>query len=248
MPTVQLGQIKAYYEEHGSGAPVLLLHNYFGTVETWAAQRDGLVAHYRVVAVDARAHGRSTFPGGRLRLTDFARDVEVLIERIDLAPAHLVGSSLGALTALLVAERRSDLVRSLTLEDPPHLDEPTCHAYMDRLVQEVIPANEAAWAAPHLALGPCHMREVLLANFAADRREQPEDQRRAVTDANIIDRPVLIVAGDRDPVFPLVRALELRDRIAEAELLVLPRGGHLPHRVYPDLFNRVLLDFLARRS
>ena len=248
MPFVELGPVDTYYEDRGGGPPVLLLHSYFGTVDSWSAQRAPLASSYRVVATDARAHGRSAYSGGRLRLTDLVDDAAAVIEHLDLVPAHVVGSSLGALTALTLAVRKPELVATLTLIDPPHLDEPTCQDYMDRLVHEVFPSNEEAWEAPHRALGPHHVRDVLMPNFSADRREQPDDQRLAVLEANRIGRPALIVAGDRDPVFPLERALALRHRIDAAELLVLPRGGHFPHRAYPDVFNELLLSFLARHA
>lgn len=248
MPYAQLESARIYYEVAGKGSPVLLLHNYFGTVAAWSAQHAALAERFHVIAADARGHGRSTYAGGRLRLRDAARDTAQLIEHLGLWPVHIVGSSLGALTGLAVARDRPELVRSLTAVGPPHLIEPACWKYMDRVIYQIFPADEARWEADHQQHDTHHVRDVLIPNFLHDRIEQPADQIEAVQRAGAITCPTLIALGDNDPVFPLARALDLCQRIAGAELFVLPRGGHLPHRAKPAIFNQVLLDFLTRHA
>lgn len=248
VPFAILDNVRLYYEEEGTGSPVLLLHNYFGTVDVWKDQRRALGGRYRVVAVEARAHGRSSYPGGRLRMTDLAGDVAELVRSLNSAPVHVVGSSLGAQVGLHLAREDPNLVRTLTAVDPPHLDEPTTREYMENVIREVFPANERRMEAEHSGGRPGHARSVLLENFALDGEEVPRDQVAAVALAGGIRCPVLIVGGDDDPVFPLRRALELWGRIPDGEMLILPRAGHFPHRVAPGVFNEVLLDFLRRRS
>src|SRR3712207_3687110 len=133
MPSATLNDVRLYYEEQGEGQPVLLLHNYFGTLEVWSTQREALSRHYRVIIADARGHGRTLHPGGRLRLTDLAHDAVQLIRLLDIAPTHLIGSSLGAQTALRLACEEPHLVRTLTVIGPPHLNEPTTQKYMKRV-------------------------------------------------------------------------------------------------------------------
>jgi 3-oxoadipate enol-lactonase len=247
MPFATLDNVRLYYEEQGKGAPILLLHNYFGTLEVWSAQREALSRHYRVVITDARGHGRTLYPGGRLRLTDLAHDAIQLIRLLDIAPTHLIGSSLGAQTALRLAREEPHLVRTLTVIGPPHLTEPTTQRYMKR-VEETFPTNERRLELEHCNQGSGHTRSVLLRNFALDREERPEDQIKALELAGGIICPTLVVGGDDDPVFPIRRALELSERIPDSELFILPRGGHFPHRTMPAVFNEVVLDFLRRRS
>lgn len=248
MPFSTLDNVRLYYEEEGEGPPVLLLHNYFGTLEVWKAQREVLSGRYRVVAVDARAHGRSSYPGGRLTVTDLTEDVAGLVRSLGASPAHVVGSSLGAQIGLHLARVEPHLVRTLTAVSPPHLDEQTTQEYMDRVAREVFPANEKRLELEHQGQEQGYARSVLLENFVLDKGELPEDQAAAVALAGEIRCPTLIVGGDDDPVFPLRRALGLWGRIPDSEMLVLPRAGHFPHRAMPDVFNEVLLDFLRRRS
>lgn len=248
VPFSMLNNVRLYYEEEGEGPPVLLLHNYFGTFEIWKAQCEALAGRYRVVAVDARAHGRSSYPGGRLTVAGFAQDVAGLIRSLGASPAHIIGSSLGAQIGLHLARAEPRLVRTLTAVSPPHLGEETTQEYMDHVAREVFPANEERLESEHQGQEPGHIRSVLLENFVLDKDELPEDQAAAVTLAGEIRCPTLIVGGDDDPVFPLWRALELWGRVPDSEILILPRAGHFPHRAMPSVFNEVLLDFLRRRS
>ena len=247
MPFATLDNTRLYYEEEGKGPPVLLLHNYFGTVEAWNAQREALSREYRVVIADARGHGRTAYPGGRLRLIDFADDVAQLIRFLDIAPTHVVGSSQGAKIGLHLAREEPRLVRTLVAVDPPHLAEPTTQAYMKR-VEEAFPTNEERLESEHAGQEPGHVRSVLLRNFILDKEETPRDHAEAIELAGRISCPTLIVGGDNDPVFPVWRAVELWERIYDSELLVLPRAGHFPHHTSPEVFNEVLLAFLRRRS
>jgi pimeloyl-ACP methyl ester carboxylesterase len=248
MPFATLNDVRLYYKEQGEGQPVLLLHNYFGTLEVWSAQRDAFSRYYRVIIADARGHGRTLHPGGRLRLTDLAHDAAQLIRFLDIAPTHLVGSSLGAQTALHLAREEPHLVRTLAVIGPPHLTEPTTQTYMERVVEKTFPTNDRQLELEHRDQGPGHARSVLLKNFALDREEKPEDQIKALELAGGITCPTLVVGGDDDPVFPIRRALELAERIPDSELFILPHGGHFPHRTMPAVFNEVVLDFLRRRS
>jgi len=242
-----LDNARLYYEEQGEGSPILFLHNYFGTLESWSAQRQFVSRHLRVVVADVRGHGRTQYPGGRLRLTEFAEDIAQLIRFLGITPTHFVGSSLGAQIGLYLAREDPRIIRTLSAVDPPHLSEPSAQAYMDRVEQE-FPANEKRLESEHSGQRPGHVRSVLLRNFMLDREEMPKDQAEAVELAGNITCPTLIVGGDNDPTFPTRRALELWERIPDSELLLLPRAGHFPHRTMPSVFSEVLLDFLCRRS
>ncbi len=244
MPFAALDNIRLYYEEQGEGQPVLLLHNYFGTLEVWSAQREILSRHYRVVVADARGHGRTLHPGGRLRVTDLAEDATQLIRFLGITPTHLVGSSLGAQTALHLARKQPHLVRTLTVIGPPYVTEPAAQDYMDRVVHEIFPRNEERLELEHRDQSPRHVRSVLIPNFALDRTEAPKDMMESLELAGRITCPTLIVCGDDDPVFPIQRARELSEKIPDSQLRIFPHGGHFPHRTMPGFFNEALLDFL----
>ncbi len=101
----------------GSGPAVLLLHGLAGHAGEWAQTASWLTARCRVVALDARGHGRSErLPGDVSRGAQIA-DAAWALDRLDLAPAVVVGQSLGGLTALGLAAARPQLVRGLVVVD-----------------------------------------------------------------------------------------------------------------------------------
>ena len=101
----------------GAGPPVLLRHGLAGLADEWAQTASWLTARCRVVALDARGHGRSErFPADVSRDAVVA-DAAFMVEQLGLQPVVLVGQSVGGLTALSLAARRPELVRGLVLVD-----------------------------------------------------------------------------------------------------------------------------------
>jgi pimeloyl-ACP methyl ester carboxylesterase len=101
----------------GEGPSVLLLHGLAGHADEWAQTASWLTGRCRVVAPDARGHGRSErFPDDVSR-DSLVADAAFVVERLGLDPVVVVGQSLGGLTALSLAARRPELVRALVLVD-----------------------------------------------------------------------------------------------------------------------------------
>ncbi len=108
-----------YAERTGDNPAILFIHGITGRHETWDEVADAIRGESRSVAVDLRGHGRSGHTTGAYRLSDYAGDMANLIEGLDLAPAIVIGHSLGAMTACWLAAERPDLVGATVLEDPP---------------------------------------------------------------------------------------------------------------------------------
>ena len=104
----------AVTEFGGSGPPILLLHGLMGRASTWAPVAGWLAGHGRVVAVDARGHGRS---GARGPWTTDRMAADVVDVLTELGPSVVVGHSMGGLHGLVAAARRPELVRALVVED-----------------------------------------------------------------------------------------------------------------------------------
>ena len=110
MPYAAVNGLRLYYEEEGSGPPLVLLNGAYGTLDGevrggWGTLRPFLAPRFRVVHVEARGHGRTDNPGGAdaYTLPTLAADVAALIEQLGLAPAHVAGFSHGALVGLELA-------------------------------------------------------------------------------------------------------------------------------------------------
>jgi pimeloyl-ACP methyl ester carboxylesterase len=102
-----------------AGVPMVLLH---GVTRNWSDYQGllpALAQSHRVIAVDHRGHGGSSHGHPDYRVCDFVEDTVAFLQAHVAEPAVLIGHSLGAMTAAMVAARVPDLVRSLVLEDPP---------------------------------------------------------------------------------------------------------------------------------
>lgn len=113
---------RLYYAEVGSGDPVILVHGGLSDAKTWQGQLGGLSREHRVIAYTRRpgqgARGQSVGPD---QMATDIEDLAALVEKLDLAPVHLVGHSWGAFVCLWLSIRRPDAVRSLVLAEPPFL-------------------------------------------------------------------------------------------------------------------------------
>jgi pimeloyl-ACP methyl ester carboxylesterase len=107
----------AYLDFGGDGPAVLLLHGLAGHAGEWAETAGWLGTRARVVALDARGHGRSERRPADVTQAAHVADVAFVIERLDLDPVVLIGQSLGGQTALLAAAEHPELVRGLVVAD-----------------------------------------------------------------------------------------------------------------------------------
>ena len=109
------------YREQGEGQPVVFVHGGLSDLRTWEQQLPAVGRSYRAITYSRRfaRPNEDTDPGADELMLPHAEDLAAFLREIDVAPAHLVGNSGGALISLLTAVRHPDLVRTLVLEEPP---------------------------------------------------------------------------------------------------------------------------------
>jgi len=256
-----LAERALHHTVHGSdGPPVLLLHGLGSCAADWAPQRPVLDPRYRVVAVDLPGHGATPLPPGRLTIERMADAVAALAAGLTLAPAHVVGLSLGACVAVRVALQAPARVRSLTLVNPFARVRPGGLGDLARMAQRLVLLGTAPmpWLAAHVArrLFPWPEQQALhaaaVASLGATSRRGYTAAMRALArfDARgqvaAIRCPTLVVAGDRDRVVPLEAKLRLGAAIPGARVVVVPASGHATPYDQPATFNRLLLEFLGQ--
>jgi pimeloyl-ACP methyl ester carboxylesterase len=117
MPTLAVPGAELYFETHGEGQPLLLMHGTGAYADMWTPVLPGLAASYRVITYDRRGFGRST-ASSRVRLSDHTRDAAVLLEHLEASPAVVVGWSGGGLVALDLAAAEPQRVAQLVLAEP----------------------------------------------------------------------------------------------------------------------------------
>ncbi len=123
MPALEVNGTKLEYVERGSGPAVVFVHGVLNDLRSWEKQLDAFASRYRTVAFSCRHHhpNEPIEDGAALPLRVLTDDLEVLLRRLNLAPAHLVGASSGGFACLMLAHARPELVRTLVLVEAPVL-------------------------------------------------------------------------------------------------------------------------------
>ena len=121
MPTALFNGVKLYYEESGSGQPLVLVHGSWTDLRSWDLVVPSLAERFRVVTYDRRGHSRSERPAGQGSVHEDVADLAAVIESLGLAPAHVIGNSFGGSIVLRLAAERPELFRSLSVHEPPLL-------------------------------------------------------------------------------------------------------------------------------
>src|SRR3990172_3723573 len=119
MPTAVFNGIRLYYEVHGQGTPLVLMHGFAGTAESWKPQIPDLSARYRLVLYDARGHWRSESPRSADLYSHevFAEDLRALLDHLSAETAVVGGLSMGGVIALTFYFAHPQRVRALILAD-----------------------------------------------------------------------------------------------------------------------------------
>ena len=236
-----------FFEQQGDGAPLLLLHGLTGTsgdfVHLFALDR--LAHDFCWLSPDARGHGRSNNPSGAFSFARCARDVLALLDALHIDKVRALGISLGANTLLHLATLAPGRVeRALLVSAAPHFPPATRAAFRTHAAASLPPAEWARLRAQHLH-GDAQIEALL--QLPARLADDPDDMSFSADRLARIRADTLIVAGDRDPLYPLELALELYRGIPRAALWVVPEGGHSPvFGSFRAPFEQLALDFLGR--
>ena len=275
MPTVTVGQensagIELYYEDHGAGQPVVLIHGYPLSGRGWDKQVPALLeAGYRVITYDRRGFGKSGQPAWGYDYDTFAADLNVLLESLDLRDAVLVGHSMGTgeVTRYLGRYGAARVAKGVLVATiPPYLLQGPGNP--EGVPQSVFDGFTAAAAADTPAwmtgfLDNFYNAGTLRGTLVSDQALQAS-WNLAVTasaaaavaciatwatdfreDLPKIDVPILVIQGDADQVLPLAKTGQrLPGLLKDARLAVVEGGPHAIPWTHATQVNTALLDFL----
>jgi pimeloyl-ACP methyl ester carboxylesterase len=246
MPTVSANGLDIGYELAGAGPPLVLLHSAssIGRVD-FAAQIAPLATRFLVHLPDARGHGATRWDVAHgFQAEWLVDDLEGLADALDLETMHLIGFSMGGMTALGFAARHPDRVRSLVLAGISPDREPRASVVRRLLDPDRIERDDAAWAGQlarrHDPVQGQGAWRQLIRSVANDVATQPLLSPR---DLHSVERPSLVVCGDRDPFVPVDQAWRLARQLGDGRLLVAPDCGHEVLSQRSDLVNVALESF-----
>lgn len=229
--TLKVGDDNIFLRKAGKGPPVLLLHGGACDSSDWGETMVPLSDSHTFYAPDLVGYGLSDRNRDAYYLSDFTDSTVGIIRALNLdSPLVIVGHSLGGRVALDIALNYPDKVRKLALIDTTGF------------------SRLARWGS-FLGTMAYLIRRAL-------RRPQPYPrfmmENGAVPDWVCLDRlpeikiPTLIVWNRRDPYYTVKGALRAKELMPQAQLEIMPRYGHAPHRTDRDSFNRLLAAFLAK--
>jgi len=233
--------MEMYYETHGQGPPLILLHGFLHTAAMWKPYIPTLAEHYRVIAVDLRGHGRSTNPANQFTHRQAALDVYALLEHLKIDRFKAIGFSSGGMTLLHVATQQPERVEAMVLIDATHYFPEQCRA---RLSQVAV--WERDWTG--LIQREGEERAHALITQWANQGKTYDDMNFTPPYLSTITARTLIVHGDRDGFFPVFIPVEMYRAIPHSYLWIVPNGGHKPDRVFAEAhagaFAQAALEFL----
>ncbi len=225
--TVAVGGGEMAYRDVGSGPPLVLLHGFGSCAESqWAPFLDTLAARHRVIAVDLRAHGRSTHPATTFTMAASGADVLALLDALGLARVRAMGVSAGGMTLLHAAGVAPERFERLVVVGVgTHFPDET-RAWVRETTLETLPPEIAAEF--RACVGGDEARAARLAARFAALADDAGPAPLAPRDLAGVTVPTLFVEGDRDVFFPVDQIAALYLSHPDARLWVVPDGDHVP--------------------
>ena len=222
MPYADVNGLHLYYEEHGEGFPMVLLHGGLMTIDlNFAVALPALAAHHHVIAVELQGHGHTADIDRAPMFTDFAGDVVALLDHLGIDRADVVGFSLGGLTAYELVISHADRVRRAVVASADHRNDRPGEVDPARLpTEDDFQAMRDAHAAATLDPGSFDAVAAKTVALVHSFTGWTDDDLRGV------EVPVLIVLGDTDFIHVEDAAASAR-LLPHGQLAVLPGTTHM---------------------
>jgi len=266
VPTIQITphQTIHYLEYNQIGTPpILLLHGLGATGASWGFQIPPLVeARFHVIAPDIRGFGRSSYPGGRVRVSNLSADMASLLQSLEVGPAHVIGLSMGGAIALQLAFDAPNLVKSLVLVStfarlrPQNNRLWLYYAFRFLLVHTLGLPTQARMVARRIF--PHADQAAFREEFIQQINQADPNGYRAVMRALAffdvtgrlpeINIPTLVISGEDDTTVALDTQHLLSQRLPNARHVIIPHGGHAITVEQPEIFNETMISFFHKLS
>lgn len=254
MPYLTIDSLLVYYEMHGEGETMILLHHGFGCTKMWKDIYPALVeAGYRLVLYDRRGYGRSEgghdfeefYVSDRFR-PQSVKELAELKAQLEIGPCHLVGQCEGGVVAADYAARFPDEVKSLVTSSTQCFSElpmvefnptkfPKAFQELDTEVQEKF----FDWHGKEHAETSFNLFRRFGGAYGKDRFDLRSTLRDVIC-------PALVIYPDRSSIFDVEQGVAFYRHLVLGELLVLPECGHNTYEERPEEYIRAILDFQRR--
>jgi len=269
MPKATVGDLEIYYHIQGQGTPLVMLQGVTMDSSYWINQIPVFSEKYKLIVFDNRGVGLTDTSEPPYSTEQMADDLAGLLTALEIPNAHVLGFALGGCIAQHFALKYPVRVRSLILASTaacPAIEAPRAMYIgnrLQRLAELGVDAETRTSLMVPWVLTPKFFEDPLAAKMVvkltqAVNRQQVLEGLAGQIDAGLshdtrkllgeIKAPTLVLVGQDDLILPRELSERLAAQIPDAELKVLPRGGHLAFYEEPELFNQAVMDFIDKQA
>ncbi|HYG38124.1 MAG TPA: alpha/beta fold hydrolase [Cytophagales bacterium] len=247
---------------HPHGLPIIFIHGFPFNHTMWEPQMESLPPFLRIIVYDLRGFGKSDLGNGNNSIEQHADDLIGLMDDLKIDQAVICGLSMGGYIALKAVEKYKDRIKGLVLCDTRSemdTEEARKKRYetIKKIESEGLPGYPQEFLKNVLSKNTLENNGKLVKELEHKILENPSKgiisaqdamARRSETTSILkkIKVPTLILVGEHDTVTPLSVAENLKDKIPNASLEIIPNAGHLTNLENPKVFNEKLVGFLKR--
>lgn len=269
--TLRVRGIRIRYCKSGQGDPLILLHGFPETMQTWRQNVPALAEHFEVHAFDWPGMGRSDRPHPwHYNPRGFADFLEAFMDEIGVSRADVIAGGMSVPAALIFALQHPERVDRLVVFDGPALFRPGLMGWSMRALMNPGPGDLLMFAFPRTGLRLALQRGFhgsvrLPREVYEDYKHQIEDvdTRQAVLqfhrtmqdelewialNVSRLEAPLMIVWGDRDTLIDRMMGQDLQTLVPRSRLEIIHRCGHFPNEEAAGEFNRLVYEFLTEEA
>lgn len=257
MPTIKINDIDMFYEIHGDGEPLLLIHGLGSSTRDWEYQIPQFSKYYKVITIDLRGHGKTSKPKGPYTIRGFADDVALFLEALNIKHVNVLGLSMGTATGFELAIYYPKLVKSLiAVNMSAKLSVKTFNEKKQFFLRDVIVKvlgmkKMGEFIAPRLFPEQEELRKKVAIRWAENDKKAYLSAFHSLKNWSVeeelhkITCPTIVIASDGDYT-PVEIKEEYVKKIPNGQISIIKNSHHAVPMEKPEEFNKLVLDFLKQ--
>ncbi len=250
-----------YYQESGSGEPMVLLHGLGSCAQDWHYQIAYFSKRYRVISIDCRGHGLTEKPDGKYTIPLFAQDISQLLTLLNIKNYHLVGFSMGGMIAFQLSVDQPENIKTLTIiNSAPAIPYNTIAMKLtvwmrlaiinilglprlgNVIAKKLFPKSDQQ-----------HLKKQYLYSLMMMTKSAYIRSLRSFLGWSVMEKlhrltmPVLVITGDKDYT-PVQDKVDYSQKIQRAKLVIIPDSYHATPLDQPTLLNLEIKQFIVEHT
>ena len=222
----EVNGIQMYYEAHGKGEPLVLLHGFSASGAVWKPLVDEFDDNFKLIIPDLRGHGRSTNPANQFTHRQSALDVYALLDVLKIKRFRAMGISTGGMTLIHMATQQPERVEAMVLIGATIYFPEQARQIMRKTTVEGLTEQKWETYRSRHKHGDDQIRA--LVNQFHGFKDSYGDMNFTPPYLSTIKARTFVVHGDRDEFFPVSIPVEMYRSIPKSYLWIIPNGGHVP--------------------